>query len=235
MKFPILNIDSKATRLAIFIALEFFGVLLGIAFGIALIAISRVSTDSLNGIRISQICNQLFIFVLPPLFYAALTRPHPMKSLGFKKMPVYALLGILVMFTILPFNSYLQSWNEQLSFPESMKALEEILRALQEQATAITEKMVSVNGIRGLVVNLIMMAGLAALGEEPLFRAMLQPWLIRITKSPHIGIIITAIIFSVTHLEIDGFLSRAVLGMALGYVFFYLFPIQYRLLKMPMR
>ena len=72
-----------------------------------------------------------------------------------------------------------------------------------------------------LIINLIMIAALAAIGEELLFRSILQPSLIRVCKNAHIGIFITSAIFSFIHFEFYGFIPRLVLGMLLGYMFFY--------------
>ena len=90
------------------------------------------------------------------------------------------------MYTILPLNSIFAEWNAGLKLPESMKTLEEMMKSLQDEATEITEKMLNVNNIGGLIVNLIMIAGLAALGEELFFRSVIQTSLIRICKNAHI-------------------------------------------------
>ena len=66
-----------------------------------------------------------------------------------------------------------------------------------------------------------MIAGLAALGEELLFRSLLQTSLIKICKNAHIGIIIASVIFSFIHFEFYGFLPRLVLGLLLGYMFYF--------------
>ena len=66
-----------------------------------------------------------------------------------------------------------------------------------------------------------MIAGLAAFGEELLFRSLLQPFLIKICKNAHLGIFLASAIFSFIHFEFYGFLPRLVLGLLLGYMFFY--------------
>ena len=78
------------------------------------------------------------------------------------------------------------------------------------------EKFVSVDTIGGLMLNLFMIAGLAALGEELLFRSIIQTSLIKICKNAHVGILIASAIFSFIHLEFYGFIPRLILGMLLG-------------------
>ena len=102
-----------------------------------------------------------------------------------------------------------------------MKAAKEIERIFKRMNNVIIEKMLNVNNISGLIINLIMIAALAAIGEELLFRSILQSSLIRVCKNAHIGIFITSAIFSFIHFEFYGFLPRLVLGLLLGYMFFY--------------
>jgi membrane protease YdiL (CAAX protease family) len=83
------------------------------------------------------------------------------------------------------------------------------------------EKFVSVDTIGGLMLNLFMIAGLAALGEELLFRSIIQTSLIKICKNAHVGILIASAIFSFIHFEFYGFVPRLILGMLLGYMFYF--------------
>ena len=145
-----------------------------------------------------------------------------MSALGLNKVQFHwILLGIAIMYAILPLNSVFAEWNEGLKLPESMKALEELMKSMQDAAGEVTEKMLNVNNISGLIINLFMIAGLAALGEELLFRSLLQTSLIRICKNAHIGIFIASIVFSFIHFEFYGFLPRLVLGLLLGYMFYF--------------
>ena len=62
---------------------------------------------------------------------------------------------------------------------------------------------------------------MAAVGEELLFRSVIQNSLIKLCKNAHIGIIIASAIFSIFHMEFYGLLPRFVLGMILGYMYYY--------------
>jgi len=75
--------------------------------------------------------------------------------------------------------------------------------------------------ISGLALNIIMVGVIPAIGEELFFRGVLQKNLIKITNNAHLGIIISAFIFSAVHMQFYGFLPRMLLGMVLGYVFFW--------------
>jgi membrane protease YdiL (CAAX protease family) len=126
-----------------------------------------------------------------------------------------------MIFAIMPFNSVIAEWNANLTLPESMSKIESLMKQMQEAATEIIEKFVSVDTIGGLILNLFMIAGLAALCEELLFRSIIQTSLIKICKNAHIGILIASVIFSFIHFEFYGFFPRLILGMLLGYMFYF--------------
>lgn len=220
MLFPLFKYTNKTKRIFLFIGLLVFGFIFATLLSAAVSIIGGDSISSLNKLRISQISSQLFIFVFPPLLYSFLTRKQPMKSLGFNTIPLEALVGILMMFAILPLNNLLTEWCSMIKLPESLKSIEEFMNRLSEQTLKTSEKMLSVNNIGGLFLNLFMIAGLAAFGEELLFRSMLQTFLTKRCKNVHIGIIITALIFSLVHLEFYGFMARFILGLLLGYMFY---------------
>ena len=63
-----------------------------------------------------------------------------------------------------------------------------------------------------------MVAVLPAIGEELLFRGIVQRMFVRITKNIHWGIWISAILFSAMHMQFYGFIPRMLLGALFGYL-----------------
>ena len=221
MTFPFLKKSSTTERIFLLAALLIVGLIISVIIAVAITFLNG-HVSELNILRISQIGSQLFTFVLPPLLYACLVKEKPMKSLSFCKTPLpYFIIGFVMMYAITPLNNIFSVWNAGLELPESMAALEEMMKNLQESATQLTDKMLNISDISGLIINLFMIAGLAAFGEELLFRSLLQPFLIKICKNAHLGIFLASAIFSFIHFEFYGFLPRLVLGLLLGYMFFY--------------
>ena len=72
-----------------------------------------------------------------------------------------------------------------------------------------------------LLLNLLVMAVLPAIGEELLFRGVLQQKIERLSQRPHLAIWSTAFVFSAIHMQFEGFLPRMLLGAALGYLFYW--------------
>ena len=70
-----------------------------------------------------------------------------------------------------------------------------------------------------LLMNVGLMAILPAVAEELFFRGILQPLFIRLTKKKWWGIIITSIIFSSLHFQIDHLLAILFASVILGLVY----------------
>ena len=68
-------------------------------------------------------------------------------------------------------------------------------------------------------MNILIIAIMAGIGEELMFRGVIQKILIGWTKDIHLGILYTAIIFSTIHFQFYGFVPRMILGMVLGYLY----------------
>ena len=89
--------------------------------------------------------------------------------------------------------------------------------ALEQQTNNITEAMLSVNTIWGLIANIVVIALEAAICEELFFRGVVQ----RIFTGAfnyHIAVWLTAILFSAIHLQFGGFIPRLILGVSFGYI-----------------
>jgi membrane protease YdiL (CAAX protease family) len=222
MQHPIIKKTTKFERLFILLALIIIGLILGTVIGFAYVFITKSNPQDLNALRFMQISSQLFTFVFPPIAYAFLVKEKPVNALGLKNSKIlWFLIGTAMIFTIMPLNSILAEWNANLTLPDSMSKIESLMKQMQESATAMIEKFVSVDTIGGLILNLFMIAGLAAIGEELLFRSIIQTSLIKICKNAHVGILIASAIFSFIHLEFYGFVPRLILGMLLGYMFYF--------------
>ena len=70
-----------------------------------------------------------------------------------------------------------------------------------------------------LLFNLLVVAVAPAIGEELVFRGVVQQQFYRIARTRGLAIWITAFLFSAVHLQFEGFLPRFLLGALLGYLF----------------
>jgi hypothetical protein len=102
--------------------------------------------------------------------------------------------------------------------PHWMHSWEVKIRALEDSAARLTGLFLIGGDGFTLALNLFMIAVLPALGEEFLFRGVLQKLLTEWTKNKHLGIWIAAFAFSFVHFQFYGFLPRFLLGAYFGYL-----------------
>lgn len=121
-------------------------------------------------------------------------------------------LSALLMIAIYPLIAYSAQWMQSIDLPAWA----------QNMDTSSYDTLASVlemNGPWDLILNLFVVAITPAIGEELLFRGVIQKELNKHLSNPHVGIIITSIIFSAIHLSVEGFPARFFLGMVLGYTY----------------
>ena len=216
MSFPIIKNTSQGGKLLIFTLLLIFGLAFSTVLGVIITMISGSNVNDLKNLQIVQIISQVVGFLMPAVVYVMLVQEKPFNYLGFKKLQTWSLLGIVAMFTVIPFLGMVSEWNDGISFPESMRALEDQLRNIQVKSEEVIKIFI---GQGSLFSSLLIIAALAAISEELLFRSVIQKALIKVIRNPHVAIIVTAILFSAFHGDIFGFFPRVILGMMLGYMF----------------
>ena len=170
-----------------------------------------------------QISSQLGLFVLPALFFAYLTSNTPLKELKLNNSPTTSSIVLVIFITLLaiPFINILAIWNAELHLPHFMESVEIWMRDMQFKNDLLTEIILQMNSSNDILINVLMMVMLPAIGEELIFRGIIQKQLLKWINNPHWAIFITATIFSAFHLQFLGFFSRLLLGIIFGYFFYY--------------
>ena len=92
---------------------------------------------------------------------------------------------------------------------------------IETDVQTVLERLIRGEGVVGLTVALLLIAVLPALGEELVFRGLLQPALIVRLRSSHLGVWVTAAVFGAVHLQFAGLLPRIFVGGVLGFLAFY--------------
>jgi uncharacterized protein len=170
-----------------------------------------------------QIIQTIGLFVVPSFVLARMFSNHPATFLGFSRKPrmISLVIVLVLIFTALPFINFLSHLNQSIPFPEYMKSLEEWLMDREKNAQELTFQFLEAKNLMQLVVNIVMIAVLPAIGEELLFRGILQKLFAEWIRNIHLGILIAAVLFSAMHVQFYGFIPRLALGMLLGYLFFW--------------
>ena len=171
-------------------------------------------------IRGMQVVQFISLFLVPALICGRLFSTNSKQYLGLRRPShtAYFLAGIGVMLLAIPLSSLLGELNRNVQFPSG---IENWMKESEEEASKIIKGLLSKNTIQDLVLNVLCIAGLAAVGEELLFRGMAQRLLIKMFKSAWVGIVIAAFLFSAMHMQFYGFVPRFVLGILLGAIYWY--------------
>ena len=210
--------QSTGARILIFLVILLVSGTIGVAVSSVFMLMGN------TGMKIGQGISSIFMFVVPPIVYYFVTRKeHQMRELGFRSVnrpwPLFVLVAIALIYVSIPVTTTLTTWNEGMKLGGALQALEDMMKALEESAAALTEQMLNVDTVGGLLLNLLVIALIPAIGEELTFRGVLQQGLTR-RMNPHVAIILTAAIFSFIHFQFYGFLPRMFLGVLLGYMFY---------------
>ncbi len=201
------------------------GLLLGkIYFGTDLQTLSEYlanpTTDpQILFMKFYQLINQLGVFFIPVLLFAYLVSPSVSHYFRLNRKPNTTnllIMGVIV-FTMLPFVSFLGEINQEMELPASLLWLEEWMREKEDQAFFLTEAFLKTSTIGGLLVNLFIVALVPAIGEELLFRGALLKLFTQITRNYHLAVFFSAFLFAAIHLQFYGFLPRFFIGLLLGY------------------
>ncbi|GGG09441.1 CPBP family intramembrane glutamic endopeptidase [Pontibacter amylolyticus] len=164
---------------------------------------------------------QFCSFVLAPLLMLRLAKVNIGHYLNWKKLPLPTLLllaGFLIIF-IMPANSLIINWNAELGLPDFMRGFEEWARAKEDELAELTKLIANFGTFPRLLMGLLVIAVIPAIGEELVFRGVLQRQVHRWSGNAHVAVWVAAIIFSAIHVQFFGFVPRVLLGALFGYLY----------------
>jgi len=177
--------------------------------------------EVIRALKIIQAISVVGSFIIPTFIMALLCSRKWLEFLNIKgkfKVSTFLLGGILILVAV-PVINYLSEVNSHLQLPASMQSAQDWIKNMDDENNIISNAFIAHQSIRGLIVNIFIMGFLAAVSEELFFRAGIQKIIIRGSGNIHVGVWLTAIIFSAIHLEFFGFLPRMLMGAYLGYLF----------------
>lgn len=198
-------------------ALPFFGV---DSFINGMSATSLNSPEGINFLKYFQVIQSIGLFVAPPFAIGWLYHGNIGEYLKINRSTKAQsfILAAVCLLAVIPFINFLGAMNGRMSLPESFSGLENWMKTMEDAAKIMTEKFLNVDSYGGLLFNIFMIAVLPALGEELMFRGVIQRIFTNWTKNHHWGIWITAFLFSAMHMQFFGFLPRMALGAMFGYL-----------------
>ena len=186
-------------------------------------AAGQISGRQLAWVKYSQTLQHLSMFLIPAIISGWMMTGSATGYFGIRRVPglLVVLFTIILSFVIIPLTGDLAEWNSRMELPQFLSGIGEWMTAREDRASILTGWLISSEGTGGLLLNLVILAIVPAAGEELMFRGVIQQLATRGLRSPHLAIILTAIIFSSVHLQFFGFLPRLLLGLVYGYLFYW--------------
>lgn len=190
-------------------------------FGIPLNELQNVVSDPTEQYALALMwmnnVSQIFTFLLPAVGFVLLFGKNAVN--GFMLRPVSllvliaAMIFILVSGGVIDLTSQLNKW-----LIPAGSSIEQWAKPMEEAAEVLTKTIMSKNDPLSLLMIFLSIAIIPAICEEVVFRGVLQPLIAKSTRNIHVAIWLTAIVFSLIHMQFYGFLPRVLIGAFLGYL-----------------
>lgn len=210
---------SFSLRIFYFLLITFVGLML------ALVAMTLImgGVNSTVHLRIATVAQDMLLFIVPAIATSVLVSYDGGRMLCVDRMPEppVLLMGLVVYVCGIPAMNALVAWNESLTLPASLAPLEEAMRQSEDAAKEAVEILFGGTSWGDLIVCLLIVGVLAGVSEELFFRGAMQRLLSSGRMGPHAAIWVTAIVFSVFHMQFYGFFPRVILGAFFGYLLYW--------------
>lgn len=209
--------------IAMFIAGNIAGsaLMLGLAYLNGLdfqVVLKNLSADTpigtRNFMRAVMFINHFFSFILPSLITGwVVYKTQILKGFRLTKFPLLPVvgLGIVWLMVSIPLVQYAYQVNKMIPLPDWMMDME-------NSTGNILEAIISKESFYEVIINVLLIAVIPAIGEELMFRGLIQQQIGRILKNEHLTVWISAAFFSAIHMQFQGFFARMILGALLGYL-----------------
>ena len=199
------------------VAIPFFGM---DSFSSIVNSTMSLDEDNIPFLKYIQVVQSIGLFILPSLLLAILFGGNIVQYLKINRVPRSTSVSVAIAIILVssPMINMLAELNSKLALPEFLSGIETWMRTSEDSANEITQLFLKVDSVWGLLFNIFMIGIIPALGEEFLFRGIIQRIFTDWTKNYHWGIWISAILFSALHMQFFGFIPRVILGAIFGYM-----------------
>jgi membrane protease YdiL (CAAX protease family) len=162
------------------------------------------------------------MFIIAPILFAKFWMKLNFKTLVQTQVnPKLILLSIVLVIIIVPFNNFLLEWNSNIQLPLFLSDVETQIKLWEAKTTELTKVFLDFKSFPMLLLVIFVIGLIPAVGEELLFRGLIQTTVLRKAKNPYLGILLVAILFSAIHFQFYGFFPRLMLGLLLGLVYYW--------------
>lgn len=162
---------------------------------------------------IMQMSSQVLSLVIPSIIFIR-HWPSSISKINSKDFDLILLgIALLLFLFFMPIVGWSAYLNQTITLADWMIDSEQKMIQLMAQ-------LLEFKSIADLVIGIVVIALIPALAEELVFRGIIQNLLAKILNRADLSIILTALVFSIIHMQFAGFLPRFLLGLILGFIYF---------------
>lgn len=186
--------------------------------GFTLLQVTNVDEKSsqalINAALAVQGFGSILAYLAPAAIFAYLAHPQPKQYLGLRApgKPIQLLLVVVVMLSAMPVLGFIADMIGKIDFGADVKAK-------QEANDRIMEAFLKVPSAAAFLKALLVMAVIPAFAEELFFRGILMRIARKRSRNMVVPILLTAIVFSLSHSNIYGYLSIFLAGVLLAVIY----------------
>ncbi len=169
----------------------------------------------LNAIRYAQVIASIFSFLIPALVFSKL-KDIPITKYSDANIGLYPVFIVLIPLLLIAFYPII----DVSFFINKVMPWNDWLKDYQGEYKNIVDGLLKNQSAYVFILNFMTIAIVPAVCEEWIFRGTLQK-LLSEKLNIHLAVFIASVFFSFIHFEFSGFLPRVILGMFLGYLFYY--------------
>jgi membrane protease YdiL (CAAX protease family) len=162
--------------------------------------------------------SSVIMFFLPAAMFSVLIsgRVWPTLKMNVSAPFIFFVVGIVAIFASGVAAPFLTEINSKIPLPQVLKPWVEN----QAADDKLLEVFFAGKTILHFLALTVVLCLLPAIGEEVLFRGVLQKELSQTSVGNYGAIILAAMLFSVGHIEFNNFIARWLMGIVLGMLFF---------------
>jgi membrane protease YdiL (CAAX protease family) len=171
--------------------------------------------------RLSQVLGTFFLLFVPAWLFARVVHGKSSFWLGFNPYitGMQVIAGFFIIFAAgivaAPFAELSKTIVAQ--FPDLNAFAKRLEDLYTQQALALS----NLKSWPEFLMAIVILAFFPAMFEEVFFRGIMQNLFTKWWKAPMLAILVTSLIFSLIHFSVYLFISRAILGAALGLMYYY--------------
>lgn len=175
-----------------------------------------LSQDPIS-LLVTQAVSQFLMFIVVGILISFLLLRFDIKDFFNRTSWLTVGLSIGIAIGSMVIISAIGEWNMNLDFGDS--DFGKWARKSEDQLKIATEHITNFQSIQHFLLAILAVAIIPAVGEELIFRGLLQSLFVRIVKNHHVAIWLTGFIFAAIHLQFFGLAPRMLLGVVFGYMY----------------